>query len=393
MYAVIYGRRVIRFPNFLAHFTSLNPPSDVSGGDAAFTVSYLTNSCGLSSNDAVSASKKLCIKSPESSDAVLQLLNKHGFTSAQISRTVTIWPDVLKSRAEETLAPKLEFLLKIGVPPAVLPGKISEFPFMLRRSIGNYLIPWYDYLKAIVRSDKNVAAVFMRSPRAFYYGWPKRAPSNIAILREKGDSKYSIASLIKSKPSMMIFRNEIFSACIDRAERMGFEKSKPTFVRALQLFGGISESTLKHKMNFYRMCGWSESELTYAFLRHPLCMELSEKQIRAQMKFLKNELGLKAGDVARCPVILNYSCEGRMKPRWIVFRALKARGLIKGSVALSARGLIKAVSITSLFTMSESRFLKKFIGDNEEEFPELLDVYRGKISPSEIGLDGNLISK
>ncbi|XP_041990064.1 uncharacterized protein LOC121741395 [Salvia splendens] len=377
MYAIIH-RRLIRVPansvapQFLAHFSSRKLPSDFRTGDATFTISYLTNSCGLSLNDAFSVSNKLRIKSRHTSDAVLQLLKTYGFTDAQISKLVTTWPGVLQSCADKTLSPKLEFFRSIGVPPAALTRKLSEYPFLLRRSFGNYFTPWYNYLKGIVQSDKNVVAVFLSSPMAFTHGWPERMPSNIAILRGRGVPESSIASLMVSKPSMMILRKDKFGACVDRAAELGFPASKVVFVRALQVFGRMSESTLKHKMEVYRRCGWSESDLNAAFLRHPLCMKLSQKKIRANMDFLVNELRLKPSEIAQCPTVLDYSCDRRMRPRWIVVRILKARGLMNESR-----------SITSVFHMPEANFLKQCIFDHEEEFPELLDIYRGTISPPE----------
>lgn len=387
MYAIICSRRrLIRVPTkdanfaapqFLAHFSSRKSASDLKGGDATFTISYLTNSCGLSLKDAIPASKKLCIKSRRNSNAVLELFNKYGFTNAQISRLVAKYPRFLQSSADETLSPKLEFFKSIGVPHAVLSRTISEYPFLLRRSFGNYYIPWCNYLRSIVGSDKNVVAVFSRSPMAFTHGWPNRVPSNVALLRERGVPESSIASLLVNKPSMLILRKETFSAYVDRAAEMGFDESKVTFVRALQMFGKMSESTLKHKMDVYRSCGWSESDLTAAFLRYPLCMKLSQKKIRANMDFLGNELGFKPGDIAHYPGVLDYSVERRMRPRWIVARILKARGLMREST-----------SITKVFMMSEADFLKKHITDHEGDIPELLDIYRGKMSfTGIIGLD------
>ncbi|KAH6821773.1 hypothetical protein C2S53_015827 [Perilla frutescens var. hirtella] len=388
MYAIIRSRSQIRVPTtqdapqFLALFSSRKSSSNFSGSDATFTISYLTNSCGLPLKDAVSVSKKLCLKSRENSDAVLQLLNKYEFTNAQISRLVKKWPRVLQSSADKTLWPKLEFFVSIGVPPAVLPRKLSEYPFPLGRSLENYFIPWYKYLKRIVESDKNVAAVFLRSPMAFTHGWPKRVPSNIAILREQRLPKYSIASLLVKKPSMLILKKELFSAYVDRVVEMGFHRSRVVFVDALQVFGKMSESTVRHKMDVYRRCGWSESDLSSAFLKYPLCMKLSQKKIRANMDFLVDEVGFKAADVAQRPGVLDFNVEKRMRPRWIVTRVLKAKGLMKESTRITF----------NLFRMSEAMFLRRYIFDHEEEIPQLLDIYRGKLSLSEIGLDENVMT-
>ncbi|XP_057767960.1 uncharacterized protein LOC130988197 [Salvia miltiorrhiza] len=185
--------------------------------------------------------------------------------------------------------------------------------------------------------------------------------------RERGVPESSIISLIVNKPSMMILKQDKFGACVDRAAELGLAPSKVVFVRALQAFGRLSESTVKHKMDVYRRCGWSECDLNAAFLRHPLCLKLSQKKIRRNMDFLVKEMRMKASEVAQCPSVLDYNCDTRMRPRWMVVRVLKARGLMKESR-----------SITSLFhTMSEANFFNRYIAHHHKEFPELLDIYRG----------------
>lgn len=154
---------------------------------------------------------------------------------------------------------------------------------------------------------------------------------------------------------------------------MGFQPSKVVFVIAVQVFVSMSESTLKRKMAAYRRCGWSESDVMDAFMRHPHCMNLSEKKIVANMEFLVDEIGLKAGDVARTPVILGYSLEKRLRPRWNVCRLLEAKGLLKNPR-----------SVATFITISEEKFVKRFIDDHQRKVPQLHDVYRGKLSPSSL---------
>ncbi|KAH6821774.1 hypothetical protein C2S53_015828 [Perilla frutescens var. hirtella] len=97
----------------------------------------------------------------------------------------------------------------------------------------------------------------------------------------------------------------------------------------------MSEWTLKSKRDVYGRCGWSESEVAAAFLRSPNCMTLSEKKITATLDFLVNELGLKAGDVARRPLLLTLNLDKRMRLRWSVAKILIAKGLLKESTSVA----------------------------------------------------------
>ncbi|GFQ03330.1 hypothetical protein PHJA_002476800 [Phtheirospermum japonicum] len=340
-----------------------------------FTVSYLIKSCGLSSNDAVSASKKLCsIKSPEKPDAVLNLLRAYGFTDAHISRLVIRWPKVLLACPNKTLLPKLEFLRSIGVPLPVLAQKLSVYPSVLRTSLKDSIIPSYNDLKTLLQSDERVVHVFTRVPRVICWCWAKMFVSNVSMLRERGVPQ-SVIVLLMRQPTSLLTNEEKLAVHVDRAVEMGFDVSRSTFVHAIHMFVSLSESTLKHKMEVYRRCGWSESDVIAAFLKHPICMGFSEKKITATMYFLVNTLGCKPGAIAQYPVLLNFSLEKRIKPRCLVAGILNEKGLRKKTT----------VGVTTMLNISEENFLKRYIVKYEKDIPELLDIYRGKLSPPEVG--------
>ncbi|PIN05044.1 Mitochondrial transcription termination factor, mTERF [Handroanthus impetiginosus] len=360
---------------FIKTFSSKKSSSVVNGdySKQSSTISYLIDRCGLSSKDAISISKKVTIKSPQNSDLVLELLKKYGFTDANIHKLITRWPNVLLSSPEKTLLPKLHFFHSIGVPVDVLAKILSSYPTILHRSLENYLIPLYDYLKALVQTDKRVVNMFKHAPKAFARGWPREIPANIAILRQQGIPESSIISLIAFQPSFLLISTEKLDSYINRAAEMGFDRSKVTFICAIQVFAGMSESTLKHKMEVYRRCGWSESDIHLAFSKYPFCMKLSEKKIMDNMDFLVNDFGYKPGAVARRPVLLGLDLDKRIKPRYLVARILNEKGLLK-----------KKISAATFLKLSEEKFLERYVVNYQEDVPELLDIYRGKLSVSEM---------
>ncbi|KAL3647981.1 hypothetical protein CASFOL_008949 [Castilleja foliolosa] len=315
-----------------------------------FTVSYLIDSCGMSSNDAISVSNKLHLKSPEKPDAVLELLKEYGFTKAYISKLVIKWPNVLLTKSpNQTLLPKLEFFQSIGVPRPVLAHKLSIYPFILWRSLKGSIIPSYNYLKTLLGSDERVVTVFLRAPMAFERRWTD--DMNIfSIMRERGVPESLIVSLVTYQPSLLVIPNEKLITYVDKA-----------------CFFNMSESTLEHKRDVFRKYGFSESDINAAFLRYPYCMSVSEKKISANMEFLLNEFGCKPVDVARYPVLLTYHLEKRIKPRCLVARVLDEKGMKKMN---SASTLLKA---------SEEMFVKSYIVKFEKDVPELMDIYLGKV--------------
>ncbi|GFQ07306.1 hypothetical protein PHJA_002874700 [Phtheirospermum japonicum] len=254
------------------------------------------------------------------------------------------------------------------VPLPVLAQKLSAYPSVLGISLKNSIIPSYSDLKTLLQSDERVVHVFTRAPRVICWCWAKMVVSNASMLRERGVPQSVIVSLVMRQPSLLLTNEEKLAVHVNRAVEMGFDVSRSTFVHVVQMFVSLSESTLKHKMEVYRRCGWSESDVIAAFLKYPNCMGLSEKKITATMDFLVNMLGCKPAAIAQCPALLNYNLDKRIIPRCLVAGILKEKGLKN------------TISVTTLLILSEEKFLNRYIVKYEKDVPELLDIYRGKSS-------------
>ncbi|CAA0828170.1 Mitochondrial transcription termination factor family protein [Striga hermonthica] len=381
MFAILRGRRLRLQPElsilatrhfrasenavFSRPFTTGRPPPGVHENDSekSFTFSYLVSSCKLTPYAAVRASSKLQLKSPENPDAVLNLLREYGFTAADISIMVSRWPNILSACPDKTLLPKLEFFTSIGVPLPILASRLSRNPSILWRSLEKSIIPLYDLLKNLLKSDEGAVQVFKRVPQFFGWGQVDALLSNLSFLLDCGVPRPSLVSLVTYQPTMLMVPQEKFSLSVGRAIEMGFDVSNNAFLKAVRVLC-FEESILKRKMEVYRKCGWSESDIRTAFLSHPLCMALSEKKILESMGFLVDKLGCAPGDVARYPLLLGFSIEKRMKPRWAVAKVLSEKGL-------------KNVSVRTLLSRSENMFLKNYIEKYKKDVPELLDIYRG----------------
>ncbi|KAJ9128969.1 hypothetical protein P3X46_034278 [Hevea brasiliensis] len=342
--------------------------------DHSFTVSFLINSCGLTLKSAQSVSKKICFNTLERPESVLRLLREHGFTNFHISKIVKIRPNVLLLHPERTILPKLEFLCSIGVSRSDLSVIVSQNPDLLNRSIKQNLIPHYHILKSILVSDEKVIKCLKRLLKSSVVLSQNDFYANLSLLRGLGMPQSSISFLVTYHPLIVCLKAFNFAEGVKKVVQTGFDPSKPTFVRALQILLGSSQKTWEHKIEAYRRWGLSEEEISSIFRKSPLSIGLSEKKIMCNMNFLVCKMGWQPAAVARVPVVLCYGLQTRIMPRCSVIRVLLLKGSIKADIPIS-----------SVLTSCEKYFLERFVIKYLDQVPQLLDIFQGKMRLTELG--------
>ncbi|XP_059625741.1 transcription termination factor MTERF8, chloroplastic-like [Cornus florida] len=348
--------------------------SKSSSNQDSYTVSYLINSCGLSPETAISASEKLHFETPEKPDSVIRLLRNHGFSKTQIAILVRKRPVLLLAHPEKTILPKLEFFQSIGVSRTDLARTLSLDPTLLTRSLENQIVPNYNFLKSVLQSNQKVVAAMRRTSWLFLQDHTKNLVPNIAVLRELGVPESCIILLLAHYPEAILQKHEQFSEIVTEVKKMGFDPLKSTFVLALHAISGKgSELRWNRCYEAYKKWGWSKDDILSAFRKHPHCMILSEKKITAAMDFFVNNMGWQSTMIARCPVVLFFSLEKRIIPRCSVIQVLSSKGLMK-----------KDLSLSTVLLPVEKSFLDRFVTKYEEELPELLSVYQGKVDILEL---------
>ncbi|XP_057963728.1 transcription termination factor MTERF6, chloroplastic/mitochondrial-like [Malania oleifera] len=379
--AIVPEKLYLAAPSVLFH--SNNPPflslrccvsSKCLANQHSFTISYLMDSCGLSPETASSASEKVHFETPERPDSVVTLLRNYGFSETHISNLVRRRPSLLLANPEQTLLPKLEFFVSIGIPKPVLARTLSSNPTLLTRSLEKQIIPSYNFLISIVRSNYKVASAMKRTTWIFLEDYAKNLEPNIGVLREIGVRESCISLLVTHFPEALVQKNELFCEIVDEVQRMGFDPLKSTFVLAVHALSGKGNKLIRDRCyETYTRWGWTEDDILLAFRKHPHCMILSEKKITRAMDYFVNKMGWPAGLFARCPVVLFLSLEKRIIPRCSVIRILLSKDLIK-----------KEVSLSSVLLPVERLFLKRFVTKYEEEVPQLFSVYQGKTDVLEV---------
>ncbi|KAM2968174.1 hypothetical protein FF1_028350 [Malus domestica] len=298
------------------------------------TVNYLINSCGLSPEGAILASKWVKLRSSKRADAVLSFLRNHGFSETQISKLVRTYPQFLNSNPEKTLLPKLEFFTSLGV---------SE-------------------------EDLATTLVFRHCTRIFLEGHSKNVEPNIGILRESGMPQSCISLMVAHFTLALMQNRKKFAQVVGEVKQMGFDMEKSMSVMAIKaLSSANSKSIWTRNCEVYKRWGWSEDDVLSAFKRHPVCMTRSEKKIMQVMEFVVNKMGLSSQMIVKAPVIMGYSLEKRIIPRFSVLKVLMLKGLMDENRNLGW-----------VLCFTEKQFLERFVTRYRTEVPQLSSVYQGK---------------
>ncbi|GMY16933.1 transcription termination factor mterf15, mitochondrial [Fagus crenata] len=352
-------------------FSSLKLSDSTQQKEHSFTVSYLINSCGLSPQSAILALQRVHFENPEKPDSVLNLLKENGFTKTHISKLVRLCPQLLVSDIEKTLLPKIEFFRSKGASSSDLPMILSSNPLLLARSLNNYIIPSYDFLKSLLLVDHKVLTTFKRSSLVDI---ANNMVPNISLLRQLGVPHSVICSFVMNNPRIAFNKHTRFVEAVNKVKEMGFDPLKTAFVIAIHVVSIIKQPIPESKLELYKRWGWSKDIALLAFKRQPHCMLLSEEKITKAMDFFVNKMGCSGADIARYPLVLSFSLEKRIIPRCSVFQILLAKGLLKNDLSPS-----------TFLKYSERYFLEKFVIKFQDDIPQLLDVYRGKTNLLEIG--------
>ncbi|KAK9111381.1 hypothetical protein Scep_018900 [Stephania cephalantha] len=365
---IILRRRISS--HFRPISTTTTTPQNPSDQSSFFTVSYLVNSCGLSPESALSASKKVQFKSPSKPDLVLQFLRNHGFSNTQIANIASKRPSILLAKPRQTLLPKLDFFKGIGFSEPETAHFLSKEPTFFIRSLDRKIKPSHDYLKSLLGSDEKVAATIKSSSSSWVlqFNLQRLIGHKVESLRKFGVSEGSIAKLVKVRTRSLCKNNDRFDEMVRNVIEMGIDTSSAQFANALHIFSGMNDSTLESKRQMFRSYGWSEDEIVLAIRKQPVCISISKEKLKNGLDFFMNELKWKPSELAKYPNLLGLSLEKRILPRWLVIQRLLSKGLVKD-----------AVNICSVLKMTETEFLQKFLVKYGNEALEILKLYQDSL--------------
>ena len=348
---------LIARPTTLARSLHKDPhrnPSSVTG-------SYLVETCHLSPQSPLSIAQKINIKTTQNADFVLNFLESHGFTNAQIANLITRCPRLVSS---STVKPKLEFLQGVGFSSAQLTRFISLYPALLNSSLEK-LKHNFHLLSSIIGNDKLTTAI-RRNPRLLMSNLDTNFLPNVRTLQSYGIPSLRIAHFAATYPRVVLqVTSKQLEAIAESVRKMGFNPCSSMFLRGIGSMSGMSRSVWERKVGVYKSVGWTEGEVMSAFVRFPGCMRLSDENIKRMTGFFVKKMHWGPSILAVRPVVLGLSLEKRVIPRCLVLSVLVSKGLLTRNS--SAQFLI----------LSEDDFLNKYVIKYQDQVPEVLQAYNG----------------
>ena len=331
------------------------------------TVSYLINSCGLSLEQAISASKVVNIKCTDQPDLLLKLLSTHGFKKSHIASLISKHPPLILAHPEKTIRPKIEYFESLGITGTDLPMILSSNRYILLCSLKEHIIPSVNFIRGVVHTNENLIFA-LKQYYAFQANIKNAMEPNVSTLRAHGVPEKHVANLLMMHPRSLKLRPDLFKEVVCAIKEMGFDPMRSSFVLAVRSMSVISKVTWEKKKEVLRSFGWSENDFLLAFRLQPRLMICSEKKIRNMLVFLTTKAGLMPSDVARCPYLFLMSVEKRMSPRCAVLQVLMSKGLVS-----------KDIDLVRNLNYGKDYFEKKFLTPFMEEVPAVIEAYQGKM--------------
>ncbi|KAF6986511.1 hypothetical protein CFC21_004253 [Triticum aestivum] len=197
-------------------------------------------------------------------------------------------------------------------------------------------------------------------------GDPKRVVKpNVATLRDLGLADCDIAKLCIPNPWLLTTNVESIRAMVSCAESLGVPRGSRIFRHAVSAVAYLSEEKIATKVGYLKKTfRWSDAEVSIAVSKFPILLTRSKDSLQSRSEFLVSEVGLEPAYIAHRPVLLSYSLEGRLRPRYHVVKFLKENELLDCD-----RDYYSAVMRT------EKVFMEKYICPHMEAAPHLAEDY------------------
>ncbi|OEL37631.1 hypothetical protein BAE44_0001350 [Dichanthelium oligosanthes] len=369
------------FRHFIEHLTGAaasisHAPSDLAadtarggarGGDpASLTVHFLHHSCGLAEADAVKAAARVRLRSTKNAHAVLALLRDTiGMSPAQVARLVAAHPAVL---ASSTIGPKFGFYLhELGLSAAEARRFLLASPNrFLTAGLDSRLRPNHRLLRDLLGSDDNVHAAVKQSIELIYENLEVTLLPKLQALRDHGVTEKVLVKLVTTHPKAVVHRSTRFDEGLAAMKDFGVAPDSGIFPYAFGVFAKIYQSKWDRRIENYLSLGWTEEQVRRAFIRHPYCMSVSDDKVRQLMCFFSEKLGWNPEYVSSSPIVLSFSYEKRVLPRYKVLNILVSRGVIKKGIKMSK------------LVISEKQFMERYVSRYQEAIPQVLKVYKAR---------------
>ncbi|XP_039114583.1 transcription termination factor MTERF15, mitochondrial-like [Dioscorea cayenensis subsp. rotundata] len=328
----------------------------------SFVEEYLLSTLGFSPEKATSASEQLNhLKSLENPESVLSFLKSYGFEDSEIKKLIFWYPNWLCFDVETTLKPKFEGLQSLGFSGPELTQLIFSNPVILRCSFEGNVRPKIEFWRGIFGSFELMSKSLRAKHCLLNFSLEQRVLPNLEFLREFGISDERITLIVQRHPRFLTQKLVKLKELAERVEGMGIRRDSRLFVWALNTLLKISKEKFDGKLEVLKSLGWSEADFLSAFQKNPIFLTVSETMLKKKIDFLVNEAGFKPSELVQSPILLMFSLEKRLIPRYHVMQVLKSKRLNKGKY-----------SLLTIMSYSEKMFVKNFLLFHKKDAPNCM---------------------
>ncbi|CAL9181093.1 unnamed protein product [Musa hybrid cultivar] len=312
-----------------------------------FTLVDPLESCELSSKEAAKRAKDhICEKELSSSSLSIEFFKQSGWSDAQVMKLMQREPKFLRANVETVLKPRMKSLQDMRFSDTEIVQLVSSCPSVLLRNIQ----PRINFWRSLLGSNERLIKASRRNMFLLTSSLARKIEPNISLLRECGISEECIMQMVVALPRFFYRTNKHIIESIKHVEELGVSRDCKMFPHAISAVLTLSRSRFDATFATLMSFGWSLPDSLAAFRRHPVIWNYSKKNLSDKMTFLLKEAGCELAYIICRPVLLTYSLEKRLRPRYEVMNFLDQNKLLD-----------KGYNLLSVIMPSEEKFRNKYL--------------------------------
>ncbi|CAL9102705.1 unnamed protein product [Musa textilis] len=319
-------------------------------------------SCEVSSKEAAKMAKdRICEKTLPSSTPSIEFFKQSGWSDAQVLKLTKRAPKLLHANVETALKPRMRALQDMGFSGTEIVRLVSSWPNVLRlRDIE----PRINFWRSLLGSNERLLKACKKNMFILNYNLARTIEPGMSLLRECGFSDERIAHMVVTRPGCFCGIDKL-KEVIKYIEELGVQRDSGVYPYALNVVMSMNRSRFDATCATLMSFGCSQPDIVTAFRKCPSVWTLSKKTIFDKMTFLTKEAGFELTSIIGRPVLLAYSLEKRLRPRYEVVNFLEQNKLLD-----------EGPDLLTVMTLTEEKFRKKFLFLlSEEKFIALHDSY------------------
>jgi mTERF domain-containing protein len=163
---------------------------------------------------------------------------------------------------------------------------------------------------------------------------------------------------------ILVRSNKHLQETLARVAEFGIQQGSWAFPFAFMRFAIFNREKLDSNIQLFEKLGWSRHDIASAVRKAPNILNLAPERVHKNLDFLMGDVGLQMPDIVYRPVLLLYSVERRLLPRYYLMKFLEDRGLMTSSL-----------SFYTIAVMGNDNLLAKLVHPHEMSVPGLAAAY------------------